>query len=300
MIHDSIHKPVLLNEVIEILDPKPGEIFVDGTIDGGGHAAEILRRISPKGILVGIDWDKTMIEKARQNISAISKSELLTSKIILVNDNYKNMKKILERENIGKANGIILDLGLSSEQLELSGRGFSFQKNEPLLMTYSDGEKAAYSWLEDLRESALFEILKELGEEKFAARIAKAIKKNLPIQTSKKLAEVVAGVVPRNYERGRIHPATRTFQALRIFVNKELDNLKQLLRDIPDILAPGGRLAIVSFHSLEDRIVKNEFRNFVRSGRAEFLNKKPITPSRTELVQNFRSRSAKLRALKVF
>ena len=225
--------------------------------------------------------------------------EKYQSKIILINDNFKNMAEILKKEKIDKANGIVLDLGFSSEQLESSGRGFSFRKDEPLLMTYSNGERPAYSWLEDLKESALFEILRDLGEEKFAGKIAKAIKKNLPIRTSKKLAEVVAGAVPKNYERGRINPATRTFQALRIFANKEFDNLKTFLGGIPSILAVGGRIAVISFHSLEDRIVKNEFRNFVRIGRAEFLNKKPIGPGEEEIASNPKSRSAKLRGLKI-
>jgi len=293
MIHNSIHKPVLLNEVIAILNPKPGEIFVDGTIGGGGHARAILERISPGGTLLGIDWDKNMIEKLKSSVSGRK------SKVILVNDNYKNMAEILKKENLGKVDGVLLDLGFSSEQLENSGRGFSFRLNEPLLMNYSGEQKPAHRILREYSEKQIEEIIKNFGEERNARRIARAIKKNLPILTSKKLADVVARAVPGNYERGRIHPATRTFQALRIFVNQELENLKIFLESVPQILNPGGRLAIISFHSLEDRIVKNKFREWKEKGFAEILTKKPVRATFQEIKDNPRSRSAKLRALKV-
>ena len=293
------HVPVLLNEVIKILDPQPGEFFIDGTLGGGGHAAEIFRKISPKGTLLGIDWDKTTIEKAQKNISAISKSESLISKLVLISDNYKNIPMILKEKKLGKADGVLLDLGFSSEQLTDSGRGFSFLRDEPLFMTYSKETKPAYRVLSEESESNLKQIIREFGEERFASRIARAIKKNLPILNSGKLAAVVAGAVPGNYERGRIHPATRTFQAIRIFVNRELENLKIFLGEVPSILNPGARLAVISFHSLEDRIVKNRFRELKTEGLAELLTKKPMIAEAGEIRGNPRRRSAKLRAIKI-
>ncbi|OGG39193.1 16S rRNA (cytosine(1402)-N(4))-methyltransferase [Candidatus Jorgensenbacteria bacterium GWA1_49_17] len=293
------HVPVLLNEVIKILDLHPGEFFIDGTLGGGGHAAEIFRKISPKGTLLGIDWDKTTIEKAQKNISAISKSESLISKLVLISDNYKNIPMILKEKKLGKADGVLLDLGFSSEQLTDSGRGFSFLRDEPLFMTYSKETKPAYRVLSEESESNLKQIIREFGEERFASRIARAIKKNLPILNSGKLAAVVAGAVPGNYERGRIHPATRTFQAIRIFVNRELENLKIFLGEVPSILNPGARLAVISFHSLEDRIVKNRFRELKTEGLAELLTKKPMIAEAGEIRGNPRSRSAKLRAIKI-
>jgi len=289
------HKPVLLKEVIGFLDPKPGEFFIDGTVDGGGHALAILKKISPNGTFLGIDWDKEALSKFNVKCQMSD----VKSKVILVNDNFKNLPMILKSKKLGKADGLVLDLGFSSEQLEDSKRGFSFLRDEPLYMTYSEESKSAHEWLEKLKESELSEIIKEFGEERYAKRIAKAIKKSLPIATTKKLADVITRSVPRNYERGRIHPATRTFQALRIFVNQELENLKAVLGHITEILNPGGRAVIISFHSLEDRLVKHAFRDLAREGRAELLTKKPITPSKEEILNNPRSRSAKLRAIKL-
>ncbi|HXF44349.1 MAG TPA: 16S rRNA (cytosine(1402)-N(4))-methyltransferase RsmH [Candidatus Paceibacterota bacterium] len=286
------HEPVLLKEVIEVLSPKKGEFFIDGTVDGGGHAREILKKISPGGKLLGIDWDKRMIDERRKELAG-------RNDVILENDNYTNMVDILKKKKLGKADGILLDLGFSSEQLESSGRGFSFRRNEPLLMTYSADQKPAHQILREYSEKKIAEIIKDFGEERFAVRIAKAIKKNLPILTSKKLADVIARAVPANYEHGRIHPATRTFQALRIFVNRELDNLRQFLEIVLQVMNPGARLAIISFHSLEDRIVKKEFREWRQEGFVEILTKKPITASIEEKKSNPRSRSAKLRAIKV-
>ncbi len=288
-----MHQPVLLKEVIEVLDPKPGEFFIDGTLGRGGHALAILKKISPGGTLLGVDWDKNAVERFRSNV----KSQM--SNIILVTDNYKNMLMILKNKKLGKAHGLLLDLGLSSDQLEHSGRGFSFLRNEPLLMTYSDKLKPAWRVLSEESVLNIQKIIRNFGEERFAARIAKAIKNNLPITTSKKLTEVVARAVPKNYERGRIHPATRTFQALRIFVNQELENLKILLSQLPQVLRAGGRVAVISFHSLEDRLVKNYFRNLTKKGKAKLLTKKPIIPTKIEINSNPRARGAKLRALKI-
>lgn len=280
------------------LEPRPGEFFIDGTLGGGGHAVEILKRILPNGRMLAVDWDG----KAVLNFeSRIMNNEL--SATTLVNDNFANIPRILKRENLPRADGLFLDLGFSSEQLESAnrriGRGFSFKKDEPLLMTYSDEEKPVWKWLSELKEKQLAEIIKNFSEERYSEKIAKAIKKNLPITRTLKLAEVIKKAVPENYERGRIYPATRTFMALRIFANREFENISNVIRSLPDILMPGGRVAIISFHSLEDRIVKNEFKNLVKNEKADFINKKPITASRKEILENPRARSAKLRAIKI-
>jgi len=311
MIHNSIHIPVLLKEVITVLDPKPGEFFIDGTVGNGGHSVAILEKIEPKGILLGTDLDEMTLQKAKEKIAA-------NSKLILVRSNYADLPEILEKlrrsdlssevgapteasgEKLPKADGLLLDLGFSSEQL-IAGRGFSFSgPEEPLLMTYDRYAVPVKSLIKQLKEFELAEIIKEFGEEHRAKRIAYAIKHNrFPIETNKQLAEVVAKALPRNYERGRIHPATRTFLALRIYANQELDNLKKLLDSSERILKIGGRIAIISFNSLEDRIVKNYFREKSKEGKIEILTKKPISPSIEEIKQNPRSRSAKLRAAKI-
>jgi 16S rRNA (cytosine1402-N4)-methyltransferase len=301
------HIPVLLNEVLEVLNPKRGEFFIDGTVDGGGHAASILEKMMPEGKFLGLDWDKEILEKTRKKIEA--KFQIPNSKfqIFWINDNFKNIPMILKNKKLGKADDLLLDLGFSSEQLESAdwrtGRGFSFNPpaggDEPLLMTYSDSERPVREWLKLLKEFELTRIIREFGEERYAQRIARAIKTYLPIQTSKKLAEIISRAVPKNYERGRIHPATRTFQALRIFANQELGNLRNILLRITDVLNPGGRLAVITFHSIEDRIIKNVFRNLAKEGKVEILTKKPIQPSQQEVQTNPRSRSAKLRALKI-
>lgn len=270
-----MHTPVLLKEVLGLLDPKPGEFFIDGTSGGGGHAKAIESAVKPDGKILAIDWDKT-------------------------GENYADLPEILEKRNLPKADGLLLDLGFSSEHLE-SGRGFSFEKDEPLLMTYDRGAKPLRQILKELAEKEIFKIIREFGEERFAGRIAKAIyerERRKPVETSGELAELVRYTVPRGYERGRIHPATRTFQAFRIYANHELENLEKILRNLAKVVKIGGRAAIISFHSLEDRLVKNYFRDYAKAGAAELLTKKPITASFDEIKANPRARSAKLRALR--
>ena len=289
------HKPVLLNEVINFLDPEPGEFFIDGTFGSGGHAQEILKKIGSNGKLLGIDWDE-------KNFSAHAISDSRFSYEVA---NYSDLPEILKNKNLSKADGLLLDLGFSSEQLDSpvgGGRGFSFQKDEPLLMTYNSAIKPAKDVLRDLSEEKLARVIKEFGEERFSGRIARAIKdqeKIKPIETSGELARVISQAAPRGYERGRIHPATRTFQALRIYVNDELGNLEKVLKNLEEILNPGGRAVIISFHSLEDRIVKNYFRDFKKVGKLQILTKKPILASGEEMAANPRSRSAKLRAAEI-
>lgn len=298
-----MHEPVLLNEVLAALDPKPGDFVVDGTVDGGGHAEAIIAKIAPGGMLLGIDWDKRMIA-ARERRALETKGRRGVEERY-VHGSYADLPAILEREGLGKANGLLLDLGFSSEQLERSGRGFSFSDeaaHEPLLMTYDDSMAPVAELLREAREEEVADAIWRFGGERMSRRIAKAIVergRERPIITSGELAETVRRAVPRNYERGRIDPATRTFQALRIWANDELGNLERALANIREVVAPGGRVAVISFHSLEDRIVKQSFQRLSKAGRAELLSKKPIVPAREEITENPRSRSAKLRALMI-
>jgi len=274
------HIPVLLNEVIRVLDPRPGEFFIDGTFGAGGHANAIKEKIEPGGCLLAIDWEKT-------------------------GENFTDLPEILEQRGLGKADGLLIDLGFSSEQINPpagEGRGFSFLRDEPLIMTYSSEEKPVREIIRELNEKELADVIFKYSGERFSRRIAKAIKdelRNGEINTTGKLTEVIVGAVPKGYERGRIHPATRTFQALRIYANRELDNLEKLLQNILTVVGPGGRAAIISFHSLEDRIVKNYFRDYARENKLEIITKKPIIATAEEIRINPRARSAKLRAARI-
>lgn len=287
------HIPVLLKETLELLSPQSGEFFIDGTLGDGGHTAKILEKIAPNGMFLGLDWDEASITRFR------SKTKNSQPKTFLEIANYAVIPEILKKHHLPKADGLLLDLGFSSAQLENSGKGFSFLKNEPLIMTYSPEQKPVSIWLNKLSVQKLENIIRNYGEERFAGRIAKAIKSNLPINTSGKLSEIIVSATPRNYEKGRIHPATRTFQALRIFGNQELENLETLLKSISEIMSAKGRVAIISFHSLEDRLVKNYFRNLTKENKAILLAQKPIVPSFEEIRANSKSRSAKLRAIRV-
>lgn len=294
------HKPVLLNEVLKYLNPNPGEFFIDGTVGSGGHAIAILEKIMPRGKFLGLDLDSAAIRRTEKRIAKISGFQFLISKqIILLRGNYAEIPKIIKKEKLGKADGFLLDLGFSSEQIESSGRGFSFKRDEPLVMTYDSKTKPVSLILKELKEDELAEVISSFGEERFASRIARAIKRELAkgtIETSGRLAEIIRRAVPKSYERGRIDPATRTFQALRIYANKELENLEKVLRELPDILKKGGRVAIISFHSLEDRLVKENFRRLEKENKIRIITKKPVMASEEEVKINPRSRSAKLRA----
>jgi len=270
------------------LNPQAGNFFIDGTFGCGGHTVELAKRVGPNGFVLAVDWDEASFQRAEI-------SSGLTKRIRTVVGNYADLPMILAKEKLGQADGLLLDLGLSSDQLEESGRGFSFQKNEPLLMTYSNASTPVSDLLRSISEGELAEIIKKYSDEKFAKRIAKAIKAHQPMTTSKQLADVIAAAVPKNYERGRIHPATRTFMAIRIYANQELENLERLLKQLPAIVKPGGRTAIISFHSAEDRIVKNYFRDYAKSKQMQIITKKLITATTEEQAANPRSRSAKLR-----
>ncbi len=287
-----MHIPVLLNETIKILDPKTGEFFIDATFGNGGHAKAILEKIGITGKLLAIDWDTRALISGKNHFGQ--------KNIFWKNDNFSRLPQILENNHLPKADGLLLDLGFSSDQLEMSGRGFSFRRDEPLIMTYSDDSEPVYKLLAQLREPELTKVIRTFGEERFAERISQAIikkqKSRQPIKTSKELAETIEKAVPKAYEHGRMHPATRTFQALRIYANQELENLENILKNLDQIIKSGGRAVIISFHSLEDRLVKNYFRNYAKVGKLKILTPKPIRPTLDEIRRNPRSRSAKLRA----
>ncbi len=291
-----MHTPVLLKEVINGLQLRREAFVIDGTLGAGGHAREIIQRI-PSGIFLGIDRDPEAIER-------FSREQEQTEEcaVTLFAANYGTLIDILRAHNFGEADGLLLDLGFSSDQLESSGRGFSFKRDEPLHMTYELNQTPAKTVLRELNRRQLAEIIRAYSDERFAGKIADAIKDRLKkdtIETSRELADVISAAVPKTYERGRIHPATRTFQALRIHVNDELGALKKLLADIEWIVRPGGRIAIISFHSLEDRIVKNTFREKEKEKVLKIITKKPIIADEEEIRRNPRARSAKLRLAEV-
>lgn len=297
------HTPVLLKEVIGNLDPRPGEFFIDGTFGAGGHSAEIFKKISPKGVLLGIDWDENAIKYGKKQMAN-------RSNVVLVQGNYAELPEILKKNKLPKADGLLLDLGFSSDQIEGMGRGFSFLKNEPLDMRYDveirneklEMRPTAAEVINSHSEKDLADIFYKFGEERLSRRIAKAIierRKKERILTTGDLAEIIKGAVPKSYERGRIHPATRVFQALRIYINGELENIQKVLENLEKIIKPNGRVAIISFHSLEDRIVKHFFKQMEKDGKCKILTKKPIVASQEEILTNPRSRSAKLRVIRM-
>lgn len=292
------HISVLQKEVIEYLDPKPNNTFIDCTIDGGGHAFQILEKIEPKGKVLGIDWDSEMISRLKIK----SKELKLQKRLILVNDNFANLEEIVKEEKIKKVDGILFDLGFSSWHPESSERGFTFRKNEKLDMRYdTNNPLTATKILNFWSENDIENIFKEYGEEKFAREIAKAIiteRRIKEIETTFQLVSIIRKVIPKRYQYQKIHPATRVFQALRIAVNDELNNIKRGLEQSVNVVRKEGRVVVISFHSLEDRIVKNFIKEKEQEKIIQGLIKKPITPKQEEIKINNRSRSAKLRAFK--
>ncbi len=295
---ESVHTPVLLHEVMTFLDPQPGDFIIDGTVDGGGHAAAIAEAIGPEGKLLGLDWDEQLLERTQKRFAD-------EKNIALLHGNYADLPEIMREHDLEKADGLLVDLGFSSEQLEAAGRGFSFgeaARNEPLLMTYDDSRTPVWQILREESEEALANIIYEFGGERMSRQIAKAIKdrgRRQPIMTAGALADVVREVLPGRYEHGRIDPATRTFQAFRIYANGELENLKTLLKNLSEVLKHGGRVVIITFHSTEDGIVKRAFQSLAKGSNIEIVTKKPVGATREEIKENPRSRSAKIRAAKI-
>jgi len=288
-----MHIPVLQKEVIHFLNPQANENFIDATFGQGGHSLPILMKNGPGGRVLAIELDPVLYQELRQKTDGLLR-------LILINDSYTNLKQIIARHNFQPVNGILLDLGMSNWHLKESGRGFGFQKDEPLDMRYNPNQGfPAKDIVNRWPRERIEKILKEYGQERFCRRISQEIAKQRqrqPIETTGQLREIISEATPRWYQRAKINPATKTFQALRITVNNELDNIKKGLADGLDVLEPKGRIAVISFHSLEDKIVKNFFRENKRNNKLRILTKKPVTPSKGETSQNSSSRSAKLRA----
>ncbi|TAK03792.1 16S rRNA (cytosine(1402)-N(4))-methyltransferase RsmH [Patescibacteria group bacterium] len=287
---EIVHVPVMLTEVLQALDPKPGEDFLDGTVGQGGHSVAILQRTAPLGRVLAIDRDPRNLEVAKERLKPFG------NRVIAVQGNYADAAEVARAHAmVGRFSGILLDLGFSSAHIEDASRGFSFIHDGPLDMRYDPGaELTAAAVVNGWREEELAEMLRLYGEEPNARRIAKAIvaaRREERILTTGRLAEIVGTVVRRT---GRIHPATRTFQALRIAVNDELGGLARALPELVGLLPPGGRIAVISFHSLEDRIVKRFFK--AQDGKGlRLITKRPIPASDEEARRNPRARSAKLR-----
>ncbi len=288
------HVPVLLKEAIDFLAVKPGGTYLDATLGLGGHSFELARRLGPRGRLIGLDKDPKALDIARERLQPPAGMQESWPEVTLINSSFA---RVAEFVGENEADGILADLGLSSLQLADTARGFSFQAEGALDMRMDPSSPmTAEQAVNQLSERELADLIYEFGEERRSRRIARAIVRSRPIRTSKQLAEVV-GAAAGPMKLGQIHPATRTFQALRIYVNRELDDLRTLLEQAPRLLHPGGRLVIISFHSLEDRMVKDAFREGVQRGWYRLLTKKPVTAGEEEVGQNPRSRSAKLRAV---
>ena len=305
---DFKHISVLLDETIDGLDIKPDGIYVDGTLGGGGHSYEILRRLSPKGRLIGIDQDGEALKAAGERLKKFE------NQITLVRSNYCEIDKVLKELNVEKVDGILLDIGVSSYQLDNLERGFSYKSDAPLDMRMDTRQElTAADVVNTYSENELFKIIKDYGEDKFAKNIAKHIvlaRKEKPLETTKELSEVIKRAILMKVQAKGGHPAKKTFQAIRIEVNQELTVLKESIDKMIDLLKPNGRICIITFHSLEDRIVKTKFRenenpctcppNFPvcvcgKKSKGKVITRKPIIPSEDEIEENKRAKSSKLR-----
>lgn len=301
------HVSVLLNETIEGLNIKPDGIYADGTLGGAGHSYQIASKLNGLGRLIGFDQDEDAIKASTERLKEFKN-------VTIVRSNYRNMKEELNNRGIEKVDGILLDLGVSSYQLDTVSRGFSYKEEAPLDMRMDNrNEVTARDIVNNYSQGDLFRIIRDYGEDKFAANIAKHIVMNReakPIETTTELAEIVKAAIPMKFRKQGGHPAKQTFQAIRIELNSELSVLKESLMDMIDLLNPNGRICIITFHSLEDRIVKNIFKeaedpctcpkNFPtcvcgKKSKGKVITRKPILPSEEELKLNSRSKSAKLR-----
>ena len=302
------HKSVLLEETVQGLNVKPDGIYVDGTLGGGGHAVEVCKRLGDKGSIIGIDQDAAAIEAAGGRLKDFGE------KVTIVRSSYRDMKSQLQKLGIDKVDGIVLDLGVSSYQLDTAERGFSYRKDAPLDMRMDTRQKmTARDIVNDYSEMDLYRVIRDYGEDKFAKNIAKHIveaRGKKAIETTGELTDIVRASIPMKYQKKSGHPSKRTFQAIRIELNRELDVLKESLDDMIEILNPGGRLCIITFHSLEDRIVKSAFRKNEnpctcpvdfpvcvcgKVSKGTIVTRKPILPCKEEVENNSRAKSAKLR-----
>jgi 16S rRNA (cytosine1402-N4)-methyltransferase len=284
----SIHTPVLSAEVMSLLDIRPGMRVVDGTLGGGGHTRLFAEAVGPDGLVIAIDRDPAAIDRGARELAGLP--------VRFAQANYRDLPEVLDAVSLDRVDRVLLDVGLSSDQLADSGRGFSFDSDGPLDLRFDPTEgEPAWRLVNRMRPETLADLIHEFGEERFSRRIARRIataREKEPIRSAREFARIVTSAIPRQYPPPRIHPATRTFQALRIAVNEELKSLRIALERIPTRLAPGGRLAVISFHSLEDRLAKEAFRN---RQVWEPLTRGPIEAGEAELARNPRSRSAKLR-----
>ena len=304
------HRPVLLEETIESLKIRPDGIYVDGTLGGAGHASQVCKRLSEKGRFVGIDQDDCALQAAGERLKEFGKNV----RIDCVKSNYCQMKSVLENLGIDKVDGILLDIGVSSYQLDNAERGFTYREDAPLDMRMDQSSSfSAKDVVNQYDEMQLYRVIRDYGEDKFAKNIAKhivAARQEKEIETTGELIEIIKASIPAKVRATGGHPAKRTFQAIRIEVNRELEVLQDSIDEMIDLLNDGGRLCIITFHSLEDRIVKNKFRenedpcicpkNFPvcvcgRKSRGKVITRKPIVPSEQEVQENKRSKSSKLR-----
>ena len=300
------HVPVLLQEAIDFLAVRRGGTYIDATVGLGGHSCEIAKRLGAPGHLIGFDKDPAALEIARERLAVSRQSSVVSEQpdwptVELIHGSFAGLAND-QRRTTNDVDGILADLGVSSLQFDTPARGFSFQAEGPLDMRMDpQAELTAEQVVNHFDERKLADVIYEFGEERRSRRIARAIVRSRPIRSTRQLADVISAAArPMNRFKDRnarrIHPATQTFQALRIFVNRELDDLRVLLEAAPQVLKPGGRLVIISFHSLEDRMVKDAMREGAKLGHYRILTKKPVTPGEEELDRNPRSRSAKLRA----
>jgi 16S rRNA (cytosine1402-N4)-methyltransferase len=288
----SIHTPVLSAEVMSLLEIRPGMRVVDGTLGGGGHTRLFAEAVGPEGLVIAIDRDPIAIERGARELAGLP--------VRFAQANYRDLPEVLDALAIDRVDRVLLDVGLSSDQLADDARGFSFDSEGPLDLRFDPTEgEPAWRLVNRMRPETLADLIHEFGEERFSRRIARRIataREKEPIRSARDFARIVTSAIPRQYPPPRIHPATRTFQALRIAVNEELKSLRIALERIPTRLAPGGRVAVISFHSLEDRLAKEAFRN---RQVWEPLTRGPVEAGDAELARNPRSRSAKLRVAQV-
>ena len=292
---EAWHQPVMVQEVLHYLHPRPGAVIVDGTAGTGGHSLAIAPRLLPDGRLIAVDRDSDALTLASQRLADFS------PQVMCIPGNYRDLPRILTELELPGIDGLVLDLGMSSLQVDRAERGFSFGKSGPLDMRMDpDAPETAGDLVNRRSAEELTELLGVLGEERYAGRIARAIvraRQRQPLATTEELARVISGAVPPPARHGRLHPATRTFQALRIAVNDELGALRDLLAGLSRLLNPGARAVILTYHSLEDRLVKHAFLDGQRDEQWTVLTKKPVTPADEEVDRNSRARSAKLRAI---
>lgn len=297
MTDEAIHVPVLLHESIGALGVHANGIYIDATAGQGGHCALILERSAPRGIVYAFEWDAMAIQFLRQRFA----EEIKAKRCILIHDSFANMDRCMRDAGCQSVDGILFDFGFSRFTIEQSRRGFSFRSNEPLVMTYdAECHPNAAEVLDTLSESDIADLIWRYGQERFARRIARAIvraRAASPIATTGELAGLVFDAYPGRFRHARLHPATKTFQALRIAVNHELENIEAVLPQAVALLAPQGRLVALTFHSLEDRIVKQFMRGVQQAGKGVNIFKKPVEPSAEEISANSAARSAKMRVL---